>query len=198
MHSLKGLLTTMLALLAVAACTDSGMVTVENAVLEPDVAVFGDRLGLEPGMTVELEGRTTFSAYASRTGEEMIQPPFDHLPAEGTLTFTGNNHAVTLEIHEEFAGPPWSRTRVFTGTMTPSGQVKLAWPPGDFPQAREHTGCHLPPNLHYHGFFDGDHFYAATEFHSLCDGGTMWSGFGVSLDTGPLHVTFGIDLMRVD
>jgi hypothetical protein len=197
MHSLKGLLTTMLALLAVAACTDSGMVTVENPVLEPDVAVFGDRLGLEPGMTVELEGRTTFGAYASRTRELVSDPAWNYLNAEGTLELTGNGHTVNLEIREYF-GEVYLRTRVFTGTMTPSGRVKMAWPAGDLAQAREHTGCHIPANLKYHGFFDGEHFYVATEFHSLCDGGTMWKDFGVCLEIGPLHATFAVDLMRVD
>lgn len=198
MHSLNKLAAMMLAFVAAATCTDNGLVTANDAVLEPDVPAFGDRLGFEPGMTVELEGRTTFSAYASRTSEEMIQPPHNLLLAEGTLTFTGNNHAVTLEIHEAFPGHPPFRTRVFRGSMAPSGRVKLAWPADDIPLFGEHTGCCLPANPKYHGFFDGKHFYVATEVHSLCDGGTLWSNFGVSLETGPLHVTLAMDLTRVD
>jgi len=197
MRNPRNLILAMLAVLVAGACTDNGLLTVDETEPEPEAVAFGDRLGLQPGMTVQLEGRTTFAGYASRTGELVSDPAWNYLNAAGTLQLTGDRHGVTLEIDEYF-GDVYLRTRLFTGTITPSGRVKLAWPQGDLSQAREHTGCRIPPNLHYHGFFDGESFHVATEFHSLCDGGTMWKDFGVSLETGPLHVTFGVDLTRVD
>ena len=78
--------------------------------------------------------------------------------------------------------------------------MKLNAPDDWIATVAEHTGCKVNGTFPvYHGRFDGESLTAASHFHGICDGGTMWGPlFGVSEDGGPLHVTFAIELQVVD
>jgi hypothetical protein len=149
-----------------------------------------------------LTGRTTFGGYNSVSGVVRVPPDQNFLLAEATLTVDGKE--VVLTMTEFFPTDPPSplRTLNWLGTLTPGGVLKLEPEGADAEIAgiEEHTGCTDSGTLLvYHGRFDGQSLYAATHFHGLCDGGTMWGPvFGVSEDQGPLHVTFTIELEVVD
>ena len=63
------------------------------------------------------------------------------------------------------------------------------------------TGCDLNGTYPiYHGHFDGKHFYAATHYNGICDGGFGWKNFGITEESGPIHVTyeFILDVVESD
>jgi len=127
------------------------------------------------------------------------------------LTWTGKNTAEldTVEVCPSWRCPepgkmcipsPQAHHKIVHVThggavkMSPNPDYPVMWPmlPGM-------TGCDLNGTFPiYHGHFDGDHFYAAAHYNSICDGGTGWINFGISEEDGPIHVTYEFSLDRVD
>jgi hypothetical protein len=139
------------------------------------------------------DGQTTFEAYLSRTGEFLLTAEEMFCPATATLEFE-EGHDIVLTLYED---PPCDRESILYGTLNPGGAVKLVAPDWWIDEVTLHTGCTLSGTFPvYHGHFDGQRLYATSHFHGLCTGGTMWGPWlGVSEEMGPIHVTFGIDLL---
>ncbi len=138
------------------------------------------------------EGRTTFGAYMSRTGEFLLNPEEIFCLATATLEFEGG-HDIVLTLKEE---PPCERESILYGTLNPGGAVKLVAPDWWVDEVTLHTGCTLSGTFPvFHGHFDGQKLSASSHLNGLCTGGTMWGPWlGVSEEMGPIQVTFGIDL----
>ncbi|MEN8165785.1 MAG: hypothetical protein ABFS37_16770 [Acidobacteriota bacterium] len=165
---------------------------------------------------INLEGYVAYGAIEARTGEYAGGPvlwpvpvPWDHLMdpaynrcavASATLTWIEKNTALldTVELCPPWRGPLPSPTEHHKIVhITHGGAVKMSPAPGPvmWPMLPKMTGCDLNGTFPiYHGHFDGEHFYAAAHYNSICDGGTGWSKFGISAESGPIHVTYEFSL----
>ncbi len=173
-----------------------------------------------PDDVVFTGGVSTFGAVVARTGEfagshvPLWNPasPWQHLMdpnfnkcnvTSATLTWIRKNTAelVTVEMCPLFG----ERIKTWDVHITPGGALKMTNKnPLPLVDGKhwlvERTGCELNGTFPmYHGHFDGEHLYAATHFHGICDGGTMWGNahHGIGQEDGPLHATFDY-LLRVN
>jgi hypothetical protein len=162
-----------------------------------------------PEEPIALAGVTTFGAIEARTGEYAGDPGFlpgwDHFldPAfnrcdviEASLEMTGKHSAVleTWELCLSAAPMPPPRLTVWDVDISSGGQVKME-ARYEYDYRPEFTGCAMNGTYPvYHGSFDGESFYAATQFHGICDGGLFWGDFGINEEIGPLHATFTVEL----
>ncbi|MEN8041811.1 MAG: hypothetical protein ABFR95_09945 [Actinomycetota bacterium] len=177
-----------------------------------------------PDDIVFASGETTFGAVMARTGEPagnfvplpFLRPGWEHLfpgwqhlmdpdynrctVVSATLTWI-EQHTYELATHEECPlFPP--RYKTWDVRITPGGAVKMTnkYPPPLVNGKHwlvERTGCELNGTFRmYHGHFDGEHLYAASHFHGICDGGTVWGNahHDVGHEDGPIHATFDISL----
>ncbi len=175
-------------------CTSEELPTAVSEDLESPVWAEDALAKHTPSGPLFFTGYTRFGAYYARTGEVFADPADWYCELSATLNFVDGQDFI-LETNWD---PPCERTIVHAVKMTPSGAIKLWMPDDEIPGMREHTGCDFSGSFPvFHGHYDGDRFYVATQWHGLCTGGNLWSWlFGVSLEKGPVHVTMSYDLIR--
>ncbi|MDJ0955048.1 MAG: hypothetical protein QNJ81_15320 [Acidimicrobiia bacterium] len=138
--------------------------------------------------------------------DQLMDPNFNRCLIVGaTLTWVDKNTAVLMTDEDCRARGPLPPRPAPDGLVhhhkivhiTNGGAVKMTPGPDSetWKIVPEVTGCGVNGTFPvYHGRFDGEHLYATSHYHGPCDGGSVWTNFGIGLEDGPIHVTYEFSL----
>lgn len=178
--------------------------TTDGRMSSDAAAKISDILKNNNGIPIQLSGTQNYYTYAT-VNNEVLQDL--NIECDVTLEFQeGQNISIIIT---EYTVPP--RTSVLFGKMTPSGQMKFAFPTplATLPDGSElyitdiimgHSGCTLSGpginkgTLNYKGSFDGERLLATAPFNMKCE--VYWEPNDI-FDTpveGPVQMKWTIDV----
>jgi hypothetical protein len=199
-------------------CSDDPTSTV-GPISQPDHSSALSKVVPRGDGTITLQGFVRWDVYGRKAHKVIVDPTEMYTLCAAELTFKDqqNFELLTKEFFEE--GGPVFREILFKGTMTPSGQLKYAWPetwlevgnwetmvlePAQYPnvvaQIRSHTGYELSGpginknTVNFVGSFDGNNFYADFRVVGFqVEPGAMGPPYDVVVD-GPIAFSVMFDL----
>lgn len=161
------------------------------------------RYGAIEARTGEYAGEVGFNIGGVPGWNSLMDPNYNMcLVEQATLTWIGKNTAELL-IHEDCSprgmlpGPEGHKklVHITNGGALKMSPLQYSNHPMLWSKVPMMTGCDLNGTFPiYHGHFKNGRLYASAHYNSICDGGTVWSNFGISAEDGPIHVTYEFEL----